>query len=99
MLRLAVARGTANDTLSVADFFTPFNQAVMETKDLDLGSGGVLLLPDKPGVHPPYAVVAGKTGVIYLIDRANFGKFDPTSDHVAQRIPADLIRPFANRSG
>jgi hypothetical protein len=93
VLRLAVARGTANDTLSVADFFTPFNQEEMETRDLDLGSGSVLLLPDKPGVHPPYAVVAGKMGVIYLIDRANFGKFDPKSDHVAQRIPADLGGP------
>jgi len=93
LLRLTVALGTPLDKLAVADFFTPHDQADFQKRDLDFGSGGVLLLPDVPGVHPPYAVVAGKSGVIFLIDRKKFGGFDPAADHVAQRIPAKFTDP------
>ena len=44
-------------TLSVADWFTPFNQGTLESADQDLGSGGILLLPDqssaKVQISPP----------------------------------------------
>ena len=33
-----------SNNLAVEDFFTPFNQADLDARDLDLGSGGVLLL-------------------------------------------------------
>ena len=46
--------------------------------NLDLGSGGVLLLPDQPGAHPHEMVSAGKNGTIYLVDRDNMGHFNPT---------------------
>jgi Bacterial lectin/Chitobiase/beta-hexosaminidase C-terminal domain len=58
-----------NGTLSVADYFTPFNQSSFNANDVDLGSGGVLLLPDQPGTHPHLLLQAGKEGRIYLIDR------------------------------
>ena len=38
-------------SLAAVDYFTPYNQAAYNTADLDLGSGGVLLLPDQPGGH------------------------------------------------
>ncbi len=43
-LRLSPAKGT----LSVVDYFTPFNERQLSSKDLDLGSGGLLLLPSRP---------------------------------------------------
>lgn len=63
------------------DYFTPFNQDVMDSEgpylgaDSDLGSGGVLLLPEQPGNHPHLLVQAGKLGTIYLVDRDNMGHF------------------------
>lgn len=90
LVKLSVVKDNGGDKLQVADYFTPHEQALLDTADLDFGSGGVLLLPDVPGVHPPYAVAAGKTGVIFLLDRGNLGKFDAQADHVVQRVPADL---------
>jgi Bacterial Ig-like domain (group 2) len=59
----------SNGTLSLADYFTPFNQSALNSVDNDLGSGGILLLPDQPGSHPRVLVEAGKEGKIYLVDR------------------------------
>jgi hypothetical protein len=65
--------------LVVADYFTPYNQFWMEEVDGDLGSGGVLLLPDSVGNpdHPHLLVGAGKEPVMYLIDRDDMGRFNP----------------------
>lgn len=62
--------------LSVSDYFTPFNQSCLSGADTDLGSGGVLLLPDQTNTaHPHLAVGGGKEGRIYLVDRDNMGHF------------------------
>jgi hypothetical protein len=55
--------------LALVDYFTPYNQSSLEREDTDLGSGGVLLLPDQPGVHPHMLVQASKAGTIYVLDR------------------------------
>jgi hypothetical protein len=59
----------ANNAFAVADYFTPYNQASLSGGDVDLGSGGVLLLPSQPGTHPNELVEAGKQGTIYLVSR------------------------------
>src|SRR3984957_8849707 len=63
--------GTTNQILTLLDYFTPQNQADLGTppKDVDVGSGGVLLLPDQPGQFPHILVEAGKEGKIYVINR------------------------------
>jgi outer membrane protein assembly factor BamB len=53
-------------SLTLGGAFQPADAAELESKDLDLGSGGVLLIPDSP-----YVVAGGKTGVVYLIDRGS----------------------------
>jgi hypothetical protein len=57
------------NTMIVADSFTPFDQSSLDNSDTDLGSGGVLLLPDQTGSHPHELLEAGKGGTIFLIDR------------------------------
>src|ERR1700722_2886852 len=63
--------GTTNQILTLLDYFTPQNQADLGTppNDVDVGSGGVLLLPDQPGQFPHILVEAGKEGKIYVINR------------------------------
>src|SRR5262249_47276624 len=74
--------------LKVVDYFTPFNQQALAAADADLGSGAPLVLPGSAGTlsHPNLLVGGGKDGTVYLIDRNNMGKFDPTKDHVLQEV-------------
>ena len=65
ILRLALVPGQ----LSLLDYFTVYNQAALNNADTDLGSGGILLLPDQTGTHPHELVEAGKGGTIYVVDR------------------------------
>jgi len=60
---------TGSSPLSLADYFTPFNQSTLDGDDTDVGSGGVLLLPDQPGGFPHELVEAGKQGTIYVVNR------------------------------
>ena len=55
--------------LTLSDYFTPYNQLLLSHHDGDLGSGGVLLLPDQPGAHPHVLIEAGKMGTVYVLDR------------------------------
>jgi len=61
---------------TVMDYFTPSNEAHLSSRDLDLSSGGVMLLPDQPGTFPHEAVQVFKTGEILLLNRDNLGKFN-----------------------
>ncbi|HUI82761.1 MAG TPA: hypothetical protein VL240_00975 [Candidatus Binatia bacterium] len=62
--------------ITLTGFFTPFNQESMARDDLDLGSAGVMLLPDQPGPHPHLAITSGKNGHIYVLDRDNLGGYN-----------------------
>jgi len=61
--------GTTNQILTLLDYFTPQDQQALDNGDLDLGSGGVLLLPDQPGPFPHILVQTGKEGRIYVVNR------------------------------
>jgi len=66
--------------LTIRDYFTPFNQKIMDAHDWDLGSQGPVLLGTQPGPHPHLLVLAGKEGKLYLLDRDKLGKFHEDSD-------------------
>jgi hypothetical protein len=63
-------------TLSIFDYFTPFDQATDQAQDRDLGSGGPVVLDrkDNAGVTHYLMVVAGKDKEIYVANRNNLGK-------------------------
>ena len=84
--------------LSVADYFTPFNYATLDARDLDTGSAGVALLGPEAGsaAHPDLMVGAGKEGRVYLIDRNNLGKWQSGSDAVVQSIPNAIATFYGN---
>jgi outer membrane protein assembly factor BamB len=75
---------TLGGGLVVSDYFTMFNTVRDSRNDIDLGSGGALLLPpmkDSGGMIRALAVGAGKDGNIYIVDRNNMGKFNPNNDN------------------
>lgn len=81
----SVLRLTAS--LQVTDYFTPYDQSALNSQDNDLGSGGFMLLPTQKGSYPYIAVMAGKEGVVYLLNRAHLGKYTPGGpDAVLQEL-------------
>jgi Bacterial Ig-like domain (group 2) len=76
--------------LSVLDYFTPDNQATLSLQDLDLSSGGVVLLPDQTGPVAHLLVTGGKDGNLFLVDRDNLGHFQSISNaQIVQSFLAD----------
>lgn len=79
-------------TFPVLSYFSPSNEMTLENGDIDLGSGGLVLLPDVTvgGVSKSYLVQAGKDGDIFLADRSALGGFSATVDNVVQELTAQL---------
>ncbi len=73
---------TASGGLSFADYFAPYNQLALNLADQDVGSAGLILLPDSAGsvAHPHLMVAGSKPGVFWLLDRENMGQFNPVAN-------------------
>jgi hypothetical protein len=79
------------------DYFTPYNQGSLALHDLDLGSGGTLLLPDQPtgSAHVHLMTVAGKQGTIYLVDRDTLGGYNKVNNsQIVQVLSNALLGVF-----
>jgi hypothetical protein len=84
---------TAGGALTVADYFTMYNEVSESANDQDLGSGGILLLPDvtdSGGLVRHLAVGAGKDGNLYVVNRDSLGKFNASGNHIWQQLSAVL---------
>ena len=102
-----------NGIMTVEDEFTPYNQAALDGQDGDLGSGGPIILPAQTLASGANAgktldplVEAGKSGMIYILDRDNvndgsntssnyapsgLGGFNASSDKVIQEVQTPLV--------
>jgi hypothetical protein len=88
-----VKLSSSGGTLAVTDYFTMSGEIVESTNDNDLGSGGVMLLPDMTdaiGTVRHLAVGAGKDGNIYVVNRDNMGKFTSVGNNIWQELDAVL---------
>jgi hypothetical protein len=65
LVRLSLTNGVPVPT----DYFTPYNQASLDSGDADVGSGGVLVLPDQPGPYKHILLQSGKQGSLYVVNR------------------------------
>jgi len=61
--------------LALVDWFIPFNFTAYNNNDVDLGAGGVMLMPDMPWV-----VTVSKAGTLYVNDTGNLGKYHAGDD-------------------
>jgi hypothetical protein len=80
-------------TLQVTDYFDMDNTVAESNGDVDLGSGGAMLLPDQTdstGVVRQLAVGAGKDGHLYVVNRSNLGKFSMSNNAIWEDMPGAL---------
>lgn len=79
--------------LTLTGRYTPANQQFLSDNDLDLDTGGVILLPpvtDAAGQAHPLAVVTGKDADLTLVDVNNPGGAGAFGSAPYQRIPAGV---------
>jgi hypothetical protein len=84
---------TTGGNLKVADYFNMSNTVNESGGDVDLGSGGPMVLPDLSyGTVGTLnlAVGAGKDGNLYVVNRNNMGKWNANSNNVYQELPGAL---------
>ena len=84
---------TTQSGLAVRDYFEMDNGVHENDHDIDLGSGGAILLPgikDSTGTTWNLAAGAGKDSNLYLVNRSSLGKFYPNSNHIYQELPGAL---------
>jgi hypothetical protein len=88
----AFLRVTTKNGLAVADYFEMDNEQSENNSDVDLGSGGTLLLSQKDSTGKTWqlAVGAGKDSNLYLVDRTNLGKFSSTKNNIYQELSGVL---------
>jgi hypothetical protein len=75
--------------LAVADYFATWDTDTNSANDIDLGSGGTLLLPDmidSGGQTRHLAVGAGKDAHIYVVNRDSMGKYSASANLIYQDI-------------
>jgi Bacterial Ig-like domain (group 3)/MBG domain (YGX type) len=70
-------------SLQLLDYFTPYNAASLTAGDMDLGSAGLLMLP-----NTNYLLGGGKAGVLYLANTNGLGGFNASTDQVRQEFQA-----------
>jgi hypothetical protein len=90
VVKLAAGGGS----LTVADYFEPTDGPANSPLDIDLGSGGLMLIPDQTdatGKLRQLAVGAGKDGNIYLVDRSNLGKYNASLNLNYQVVSGALV--------
>lgn len=89
-----ILRLTDTGKLAVADYFSPYNTVSTSGADLDLGSGGIVLLPDvkdSTGATRHLLVGGGKDQNLYIADRDNLGKFNAggtSNSNLYQEFPS-----------
>jgi hypothetical protein len=98
---------TAGGSLSVADYFTMYNEVAESAADQDLGSGGGMLLPDlTDSTHTVRHLMigAGKDGNIYVLNRDSMGKFNSSGNaqiwqQVSGALPSSIFSTPAYFNG
>jgi hypothetical protein len=87
-MKLSTANG-----LAVADYFEMDNEVEENVDDVDLGSGGTMVLPDLidgSGHTVHLAVGAGKDSNIYVVNRDSMGKFSANNSNIYQELVGAL---------
>jgi len=90
--------GLTNGVPVPTDYFTPWNQASLSGSDTDLGSGGVLVLPDQTGTFTHILIQSGKQGEVYVVNR---DKMTSDGSHYCNGCTSDpeIIQSISSGAG
>ncbi len=88
----SVLKLSSTGGLAVVDYFAPFNQQMLADEDLDLGSGGVLVVPTQSATVSNLLVACGKQGTVYVLNRDNLGHFQSGSDSQIVQSLTNLLK-------
>jgi len=96
----AMVKLNPTGTLSVVDYFNTYNTVSESNADLDLGSGGAVLLDVKDTSNAVHHLIvgAGKDQNIFLADRTNLGKFNPSTASPDSNIYQKITGQLAGRN-
>jgi hypothetical protein len=74
--------------LPVADYFTPCNQAALESAGLDVGASAPVLLPDSAGSPsaPDLLIGGSKDGSLYVVNQDDMGGFCPARSPIPETV-------------
>lgn len=73
-------------SFQVVDWFTPFNAACIDVDDIELGSGGVALLPTDITNGIKVAIAHDKEGRMFLVNTDTMGHFNTAADQIPQEF-------------
>jgi hypothetical protein len=80
---------STGSSMGVLSYFSPSDQATLNSTDQELGSGGAAILIDQPSGPVPHLVVGGgKEGKLYLLNRDNLGGNNGTDSGAVQSFVA-----------
>jgi hypothetical protein len=71
--------------LTVVDYFSPDDNYTLAVNDVDLGSGGNILVPGS-STYPHITIGGGKDGNIFVVNGDSMGGFNDTSNHVLETV-------------
>lgn len=86
----------SGSSLTAEDYWTMDNTDAESAGDVDLASGGVMLLPDvtnASGQVVQIGIGAGKDHNVYVFNRQNMGKFNTVEN---SNLYQELVAPFYN---
>jgi hypothetical protein len=82
-----------DSNVTLQDYFTPYNEATLSNGDLDLGSAGMLVVPDGTSSQYPHELIGcGKPAPVYVVNRDGMGHQNPGSD-------SQIIQSLSNAVG
>jgi Putative Ig domain len=84
---------TPSAAFSVAQYFTPEDQATDDSQDHDFGSGGAAVLANVPSGTGTVGVVVGggKDGSLYILNQASLGGYSSSDATAWQKIPTGYL--------
>jgi PQQ enzyme repeat len=88
----AFLRLNTKNGLTVSDYFEMDNESYENGNDVDLGSGGTILVneTDNNGKVWQLAIGAGKDTNLYLVNATNMGKFNSQGNNIYQELKGAL---------